>query len=120
MISRGMNTRMAFGLAAALMAAPAIQAKIAAVLVYSHEGAGAYRHTNGISAGNGLITSLGTLHGFTVTISEDPNFMTYENMKKFDVIVFNNTVGAALPATTSQDAFVKYMNEGGGFVGIHG
>ena len=94
--------------------------KIKAVLVYSHEGTGSYRHTNGITAGNALIVSLGAAHGFTVTVSEDPNFMTYDNMKKFDVIVFNNTVGASIPSTPSQEAFVKYMNEGGGFLGIHG
>src|SRR4051812_24807145 len=94
------------------------QAALKNVLIYSMTAG--YRHDTGIPDGNALIDSLGKTKGFTVVKTEDPTQMTYTNMKKYDVIVFNNTTGPVLPSATEQNDFIKYLNEGGGWVGLHG
>jgi uncharacterized protein len=94
------------------------QAELKNVLIYSF--AEGYRHDVGIRDGNALLDTLAKTKGFTLFKTEDGNYMTYENMKKYDVILFNNTTGAALSNPASQAAFIKYLNEGGGWIGFHG
>jgi Trehalose utilisation len=113
---KGMLTGIAMG----LIATGAAHAAVKAVLIFDRFGTNRFNHTQGIRDGNALIDSLGKAHNFTVTISDIESFMTYDNMKKFDVIVFNNNVGEALTIAAGQDAFIRYMNEGGGYVGFHG
>ncbi len=96
----------------------AARADLKTVLIYSMTAG--FRHTQGIPDGNHLIDSLGKAHGFTVTVTENPDSMKYDIMKKFNVVVFNNTTGAVLPLATQQNDFIKYLTEGGGWVGFHG
>lgn len=113
---RGMFAGMAMGLIASGLAHAAVKS----VLIYDRFGTNRFDHTQGIRDGNALIDSLGKAHNFTVTVSDVESFMTYDNMKKFDVIVFNNNVGEALTIAAGQEAFIRYLNEGGGYVGFHG
>src|SRR4051812_26758266 len=84
------------------------------VLIYSMTAG--YRHDAGIPDGNALIDSLGKVKGFTVVKTEDTALMTYANMKKYDLLVFNNTTGPVLPTLTQQSDFIKYLTEGGGWL----
>src|SRR5690606_29517337 len=59
------------------------------VLVYIKNGKG-YVHENR-AAGVAAIQQLGAQHGFSVTVSENPADFSEDNLRKFNLVVFNNT-----------------------------
>lgn len=76
-----------------------------------------YRHasiTNGIAA----IKKLGEEYQFKVDATEDSSAFTSENLAKYKVVVFLSTSGDVLN-DEQQTAFQKFIEGGGGFVGIH-
>ena len=85
------------------------------VLVFSKtEG---FRHS---SIPNGIIAieRLGQQHDFTVDATEDASAFTIENLQQYEAIIFLSTTGDVLNRN-QQDAFERYIRNGGGFVGIH-
>ena len=85
------------------------------VLVFSKtEG---FRHSS-IPAGIAAITQLGQEYGFLVEATENGALFTFENLRKFEVIIFLSTTGDVLN-TEQQNEFEQYIHNGGGFVGIH-
>ena len=64
--------------------------------------------------------------GWSTTVSYDPNVITTENLKQYDAIVLNSTVGAFLDEAGDQAvtdarraAFLGFVRGGKGLVGIH-
>jgi type 1 glutamine amidotransferase len=53
-----------------------------------------------------------------VDTTRDAAVFTAENLMKYKVVVFINTTGDVLD-NTQQEAFIRYIRSGGGFVGIH-
>lgn len=85
------------------------------VLVYSRtEGF----HHNSIPAGNAAIIRLGQQAGFTVDTTTDGNFFREDALKKYAAVVFLNTTGNVLNSE-QELAFERYIQAGGGFVGVH-
>ncbi|MBI3852950.1 MAG: ThuA domain-containing protein [Verrucomicrobia bacterium] len=85
------------------------------VLVFSKTAG--FRHdsiTNGIAA----IQTLGATNNFSVDASEDSTVFTGANLAQFKAVVFLSTTGDILDAN-QQAAFERYIEAGGGFVGIH-
>ena len=77
-----------------------------------------FRHAS-IEAGTGAIRQLGTEHGFEVVATEDSSFFTEENLKQFNAVLFLNTSGDVLNERQEAD-FQRFIQAGGGFVGVHG
>jgi uncharacterized protein len=94
--------------------APAAQKK---VLVYTKNGKG-YVHEN-IATSVEAIRSLGAQNGFSVDASEDPKVFTPENLKQYNAIVFSNSNNEGFDTDAQREAFKKYVQAGGGVVGIH-
>jgi cytochrome c len=76
-----------------------------------------FRHDS-IPAGLELLSQLGMEHDFTVTNAEDGADFTDENLAKYAVVVFMNASGDLLDET-QQGAFERYIQGGGGYVGVH-
>ena len=87
------------------------------VLVYIKNGNG-YVHENR-AAGVAAIQQLGTQHGFSVTVSENPADFNETNLKQYNLVVFNNTNNEVFDTDEQKVAFMRYVQAGGGFVGIH-
>lgn len=87
------------------------------VLVYTKNGKG-YIHQN-IDAASKALQELGAQNGFAVTVSDNPGLFTEENLKKFTLIIFNNTNNDVLDTDEQKIAFMRFVQAGGGFVGIH-
>lgn len=87
------------------------------VLVYIKNGKG-YVHENR-AAGVEAIRQLGNQYGFNVTVSENPADFTEDNLKKFNLIIFNNTNNEVFDTDDQKVAFMRYIQAGGGFVGLH-
>ena len=85
------------------------------VLVFSKTAG--FRHSsipNGIAA----IRKLGQEHGFAVDTTEDAGAFTQKNLARYSAVVFLSTTGDVLnPA--QQDVFERYIQAGGGYVGVH-
>ena len=86
------------------------------VLVY-HETNG-FRHGS-IEAGIAMIEALGTESNWSTTASRSSDAFTADNLAQYDVVVWLNTSGDGLLTGAEQDAFEAYIQNGGGFVGIH-
>ncbi|MDQ3995852.1 MAG: ThuA domain-containing protein, partial [Gemmatimonadota bacterium] len=85
------------------------------VLVFSKTAG--YRHSS-IEAGIAAVRRLGQDHGFSVDATEDAGAFTDRNLKRFRAVVFLSTTGDVLNPR-QQDAFERYIQAGGGWVGIH-
>ncbi|SFT33150.1 Glucose/arabinose dehydrogenase, beta-propeller fold [Actinopolyspora lacussalsi subsp. righensis] len=85
------------------------------VLVFSKTAG--YRHGS-IPAGIEAVKQLGNEHHFGVTATEDASAFTYDNLKQYEAVVWLSTTGDVLNAT-QQAAFEKYINNGGGYAGVH-
>ncbi|MFW2514679.1 ThuA domain-containing protein, partial [Demequina sp. SO4-13] len=76
-----------------------------------------FRHGN-IPDGIAAIEQMGLDNGFTVDATEDATAFTEENLANYDVVIFFSTTGDVLD-TTQQAAFETYIQNGGGYAGIH-
>ncbi|MFB4285974.1 ThuA domain-containing protein, partial [Nonomuraea sp. MTCD27] len=85
------------------------------VLVFSKTAG--FRHDS-IPAGLQAIRDLGAAGGFTVTATEDATAFTSANLAGYEAVVFLNTTGDVLD-DTQQTAFQSYIDQGGGYVGVH-
>ena len=77
----------------------------------------AFRHSS-IPNGKTAIQKLGKDNDFDVDTTEDAAVFTEDNLKKYGAVVFLNTTGDVLNYK-QEAAFERYIQAGGGFVGIH-
>jgi cytochrome c len=87
----------------------------ARILVFSRTAG--YRHAS-IETGAAAIGRLGTEHGFAVDATEDATAFTDRNLRRYRAVVFLSTTGDVLNPT-QEHAFERYIQAGGGYVGIH-
>jgi cytochrome c len=85
------------------------------VLVFSKTAG--FRHGS-IPAGIAAIQQLGADNGFGVTATEDAGAFTDENLAQYDAVVWLSTTGDVLN-DDQQAAFERYIQNGGGYAGIH-
>lgn len=76
-----------------------------------------FRHAS-IPAGVAMVEELGTEHGFSVDHTEDAGAFTDANLPQYSAVVFLSTTGDVLDPN-QQAAFERYIEAGGGFVGVH-
>ena len=89
--------------------------KSARILVFSKTKG--YRHTS-IETGKLAIQKLGLSNNFAADTTENADAFTEENLKKYAAVVFLSTTGDVLN-NKQQIAFERYIQAGGGYVGIH-
>ncbi|GGB99690.1 ThuA domain-containing protein [Dyadobacter sediminis] len=76
-----------------------------------------FRHSS-IPAGRTAILNLGREKGFAVDTTENAAVFTDKNLQKYSAVIFLNTTGNILN-DKQQDSFERYIQAGGGYVGIH-
>ena len=87
------------------------------VLIYTKNGKG-YIHTN-IAPAVASIKQLGLQHGFSVEVSDNPADFNDDNLKKYNALIFNNTNNGVFDTDEQKIALMRYIQAGGGFVGLH-
>src|SRR5690554_1811396 len=85
------------------------------ILVFSKTAG--FRHDN-IEKGAATLQALGDAHGFVAEYSEDASLFTDENLQRYAAVVFLSTTGTILDEG-QKEAFMRYIQSGKGFVGIH-
>lgn len=76
-----------------------------------------YRH-QAIPDGIAAIIKLGAENGFKVDTTENAEKFTENNLKQYNAVIFLNTTGNPLNAV-QQSNFERYIQAGGGFMGVH-
>jgi cytochrome c len=76
-----------------------------------------FRHQS-INVGKPAIQKLGSENGFAVDTTENSSAFTEENLKKYAAVVFLSTTGDVLDLQ-QQNALKRFIQAGGGFVGVH-
>ena len=77
-----------------------------------------YVHEN-IATSADTIRELGRQNGFEVDSSDNPDVFTSENLKQYKALIFSNSNNEAFQNDSQREAFRKYIQAGGGLVGIH-
>ena len=85
------------------------------VLIFSKTSG--YRHKS-IKTGVRAIRSLGQKHGFIVDYTDNADDFTTKVLDNYRAVIFLNTTGDILN-NTQQDHFERYIQAGGGWIGIH-
>ncbi|HEY5393048.1 MAG TPA: ThuA domain-containing protein [Hanamia sp.] len=94
---------------------PALAKPKPRVLVFSKT---AGYHHESIANGIVAIQKLGAENNFDVDTTIDATKFNDENLKKYNAIIFLSTTGDVLN-DEQQEAFKKYIEAGGGYMGIH-
>lgn len=87
------------------------------VLIYTRNGQG-YVHDN-IAAGVECLQEICAQKGWTAEVTDDASIFTAERIGRFDAVIFANTNNEAFETDAQRDVFQQYIQDGGGFVGIH-
>lgn len=87
------------------------------ILVYTKNGVG-FVHDN---IPNSILAfqELGEQHGFQVDVSDDPADFTDGNLSQYHALVFSNTNNDVFDTDEQRVALMRYIQAGGGFVGVH-
>ena len=87
-----------------------------AILVFSKTNG--FRHKNAIAEASRYFEELGERRGWSVVTTENGAVFAPENLASFDLLVWNNASGPLL-TIEQQIAVQDFVENGGGFVGIH-
>lgn len=87
------------------------------VLVYTKNGKG-YVHDN-IPYAVKCIQKLAKEHGFHVDVSDTPAVFTESNLKQYTLLIFPSTNNDVFHTDEQRLTFRRYIQSGGGFVGLH-
>ncbi len=85
------------------------------VLVFSKTDG--FRHES-IEAGQEALRKMAEEKGFTVSFTEDGADFNTDNLKQYHAVLFLNTTGDVLN-DEQEEAFERYIQAGGGYVGVH-
>ena len=85
------------------------------VLIFSKTAG--FRHSS-IETGKAAIAKLGKENNFLVDTTENSALFTEDNLKQYAAVIFLNTTGDVLDYIQQAD-FERYIQAGGGFVGVH-
>jgi type 1 glutamine amidotransferase len=86
-------------------------------LIFTRNGKG-YVHENR-AASVEMAKRLATEQGFKLDVSDDPAIFTEENLSKYDLLIFSNTNNDVFDTDAQRTAFRRYIESGGGMVGLH-
>ena len=89
--------------------------KMPAVLVFCKTNG--FRHSS-IPVGITAIKAMGEANKFMVEATEDSLAFTDENLAKYKAVIFLSTTGNVL-GEAQEKALEKFIQQGGGFVGVH-
>ncbi|MTB50438.1 ThuA domain-containing protein [Lewinella sp. W8] len=76
-----------------------------------------FRHQS-IEAGQAALKKMAEEKGFTVEFTEDAGEFTNANLRNYAAVLFLNTTGDVLNGK-QQGAFERFIQAGGGYVGVH-
>lgn len=98
--------------------------KKVSILIYTrsdsvtHEGNKAFIHDNIASCAK-AVEDLGKTHGFTTYTTNDASIFTEDKLKEFTLVFFASTNNDAFNSDEQRLSFRRFVESGGGVVGMH-
>ena len=87
-----------------------------AVLVFSKTNS--FRHIDGIRGGDAFFEELAGRRGWGIFFTENSAVFNARDMSRFNTVIFNNVTGDVMSEAQEQ-AFQRWLEAGGGWLGIH-
>ncbi|HUT36303.1 MAG TPA: ThuA domain-containing protein [Planctomycetota bacterium] len=78
-----------------------------------------FRHGDAIVKGSPVMKEIAEGLGYEATVSEDVALLNPENVKKWNLIVFNNCTGTLFKEPEWRTAFMEHVKAGAGYMGFH-
>ena len=78
-----------------------------------------FRDGPSVEAASAAFRAMAERKGWALVVTDKGGAITPDVLKKFDAVIWNNVSGDVL-TLSQRRAFQKYIEHGGGFVGIHG
>jgi type 1 glutamine amidotransferase len=78
-----------------------------------------FRDTPSVEAAHSALVDIADRNGWAIVATDKGGAITPEVLKRFDAVIWNNVSGDVL-TVTQRAAFQAYIEDGGGFVGLHG
>ncbi len=78
-----------------------------------------FDHGPAVDAATAAIKALGADLNWGVTVTDKGGVFNADSLAHFDLVVWNNNSGDVL-TLSQREAFRNYMEQGGGFMGLHG
>lgn len=99
---------------------PESTSKVKRVMLYNK--IGGWVHTDGSRDVRTVMASLAAAKGFELVEVMDDIGITLDFLKQFQVIIWNNNTngGVSVPNTLARQAVLDYLDQGGGWLLIHG
>ncbi|WP_410671625.1 ThuA domain-containing protein [Amycolatopsis sp. cmx-4-68] len=117
-LSRTLRAAVLFVALALVLATPVSAAPAASFKVLVFSKTTGFRHDS-IPAGIAAIRQLGQQNDFAVDATEDDAQFTDANLAQYAAVVFLSSTGDPVGTQAGKDAFQRYIEHGGGYVGIH-
>ncbi len=76
-----------------------------------------FRHES-IEPGQQALTEWANRRNYSVTITEDAEYFSADNLSEYEAVVFLNTSGTVFN-DNQREVFENYIQDGGGYVGVH-
>lgn len=87
------------------------------ILVYTKNGPG-YVHQN-VPSAVAALRKLGREHGLVVNVTDDPSAFTESRLSRYTLLLFASTTNDVFDTDEQRLALRRYIEAGGGFVGLH-
>ena len=87
------------------------------LLVYTKNGPG-YAHQN-VPSAVAALRKLGREHGMTIDVTDDPSAFTEARLSRYTLLLFASTTNDVFDTDEQRLALRRYIEAGGGFVGLH-
>ncbi len=101
------------------VAAPALTIPQGKPTLLLFEKINGFRDGPSVNAATEALQAMAKRNGWALVATDRAGAFTPEILKRFDAVIWNNISGDVL-TLTQRDAFKAYIDNGGGFVGIHG
>jgi type 1 glutamine amidotransferase len=115
-----MSRRLLTFYAALMILPPSLAAQAArtiTILVYTRNGPG-YVHQN-VPSAVAALRKLGREHGMTVDVTDDPSAFTEARLSRYALLLFASTTNDVFDTDQQRLVLRRYIEAGGGFVGLH-
>lgn len=100
-------------------APPALPAVVKHPAIMVFDRSNGFRDDPSINAASNAIQSMAKAEGWQVVFTSHASSFNASDLGKFDAVIWNNVSGDVL-SLSQRAAFRSYIENGGGFVGIHG
>lgn len=98
---------------------PSFARSTSALRVLMFEKVNGFYHQDAIPAARDALAAMAARKGWALSVTDKGGAINPSTLRQFDLVIWNNNSGDVL-TLTQRNALKRFLERGGGFVGIHG